>query len=66
MVNCKMFACVCIFFQDDGFLTSVVKEREDELSKKTLIALNDMRIKFPGKSDEEAEMILDKVNYVFS
>lgn len=54
------------FFQDDGFLTSVVKEREDELSKKTLIALNDMRIKFPGKSDEEAEMILDKVNYVFS
>lgn len=66
MVNCKMFTCVCIFFQDDGFLTSVVKEREDELSKKTLIALNDMRIKFPGKSDEEAEMILDKVNYVFS
>ncbi|XP_076087040.1 tubulin polyglutamylase TTLL7-like isoform X2 [Mytilus galloprovincialis] len=47
---------------DDGFLTSVVKEREDELSKKTLIALNDMRIKFPGKSDEEAEMILDKLH----
>ena len=28
----------------------------------TLVALNDMRIKFPGKSDEEAEYILDKVN----
>jgi tubulin polyglutamylase TTLL7 len=41
---------------------TVVKEREEELSKKTLLALNDMRIKFPGKSDQEAEMILDRVS----
>ena len=35
--------------------------RDDELTQKTLAALNDMRIKFPGKTDEEAEYILDKV-----
>ena len=40
---------------------NVVKEREDELTHKTLMALNDMRIKFPGKSDQEAELILDTV-----
>ena len=37
------------------------REREEELSQRTLVALNDMRIKFPGKTDEEAEYILDKV-----
>ena len=29
--------------------------------KRTLMGLNDMKIKFPGKTDEEAEFILDKV-----
>ncbi|XP_033737297.1 tubulin polyglutamylase TTLL7-like isoform X4 [Pecten maximus] len=47
---------------DDNFLLSVVKEREDELTRKTLVALNEMRIKFPGKSDQEAEYILDKLH----
>ncbi|XP_069127593.1 tubulin polyglutamylase TTLL7-like isoform X2 [Argopecten irradians] len=47
---------------DDNFLMSVVKEREDELTRKTLVALNEMRIKFPGKSDQEAEFILDKLH----
>lgn len=37
-------------------------EREEELAEKTLHALNEMRIKFPGKNDSEAEWILDKVN----
>ncbi|XP_074640829.1 tubulin polyglutamylase TTLL7-like isoform X2 [Tubulanus polymorphus] len=37
-------------------------DREDGLLKKTLISLNEMRIKFPGKSDEEAEWILDKLH----
>ena len=41
----------------------MVKEREDELTKRTLQSLNDMRIKFPGKSDEEADLILDKVSW---
>ncbi|XP_022315097.2 tubulin polyglutamylase TTLL7-like [Crassostrea virginica] len=47
---------------DDNFLITVVKEREDELTKKTLQALNDMRIKFPGKTDQEAELILDTLH----
>ncbi|WAR24816.1 TTLL7-like protein [Mya arenaria] len=34
---------------DDSFLTNVIREREDELTRRTLYALNDMRIKFPGK-----------------
>lgn len=36
---------------------------DEELTQKTLSALNDMRIKFPGKNDEEAEYILDKVTH---
>ena len=39
----------------------MVKEREDELNKKTLTSLSEMRIKFPGKSDTEAELLLDQV-----
>ena len=35
--------------------------QEDALVQRTLVALNEMRIKFPGKTDEEAEYILDKV-----
>ncbi|KAH3693719.1 hypothetical protein DPMN_081159 [Dreissena polymorpha] len=46
---------------DDSFLTNIIREREDELTKRTLQALNDMRIKFPGKSDQEADIILDKL-----
>lgn len=62
-VNMKCDIPMYLFcFQDDSFLVTVVKEREEELSKKTLLALNDMRIKFPGKSDQEAEMILDRVS----
>ncbi|CAD5111784.1 DgyrCDS1059 [Dimorphilus gyrociliatus] len=37
-------------------------KQEEENLKRTLSALNDMRIKFPGKTDEEAEFILDKMN----
>lgn len=60
---------MCNFFcseKDDNFLITVVKEREDELTKKTLQALNDMRIKFPGKTDQEAELILDTVSYIYA
>ena len=39
------------------------KDQDEELTKRTLLALNDMRIKFPGKSDEEAEYILDSVRF---
>lgn len=36
-------------------------KQDEENMKKTLSALNEMHIKFPGKTDEEAELILDKV-----
>jgi len=46
---------------DAAFLDAAVREREEELSRRTLEALIDMRIKFPGKTDEEAEMILESI-----
>ena len=50
------------FSKDSAFLDAAVREREEELSRRTLEALLDMRIKFPGKTDEEAEMILESVS----
>ena len=50
------------FSQDAAFLDAAVREREEELSRRTLQALLDMRIKFPGKTDEEAEVILESVS----
>lgn len=50
------------FPQDSAFLDAAVREREEELSRRTLQALLDMRIKFPGKTDEEAEVILEGVS----
>ena len=40
------------------------QQLDEETTKKTLIALNDMRIKFPGKTDEEADYLLDKVKNI--
>ncbi|KAG7487764.1 hypothetical protein MATL_G00026920 [Megalops atlanticus] len=37
------------------------KEQEAELTRQTLAALNEMRIRFPGKNEEEAEMVLDDI-----
>ena len=50
------------FYQDAAFLDAAVREREEDLSRRTLQALLDMRIKFPGKTDEEAEVILESVS----
>ncbi|XP_022781492.1 tubulin polyglutamylase TTLL7-like [Stylophora pistillata] len=46
---------------DAAFLDAAVREREEELCRRTLQALLDMRIKFPGKTDEEAEVILESI-----
>lgn len=46
---------------DAAFLDAAVREREEELCRRTLQALLDMRIKFPGKTDEEAEVILENI-----
>ena len=48
--------------QDEGELMKQAREKEEDMVKRTLMALNDMKIKFPGKSEEEAEYILDKVS----
>ena len=53
---------IIFFSQDAAFLDAAVREREEELSRRTLQALLDMRIKFPGKTDEEAEIILESVS----
>ncbi|XP_038649599.1 tubulin polyglutamylase TTLL7 [Scyliorhinus canicula] len=37
------------------------KEQGEEMTKEMLVALNAMRIKFPGKSNEEAEVLLDEI-----
>ena len=56
--------CVCCYWQEDAEEARQARERDEELTKRTLMALNDMRIKFPGKSEEEAEFILDKVGHI--
>lgn len=47
---------------DDSIISLMTKDREEELTKKTLSALNDMHIKFPGKTDSEADLLLDKLH----
>lgn len=58
----EIILIIVSFSKDSAFLDAAVREREEELSRRTLAALLDMRIKFPGKTDEEAEMILESVS----
>ena len=59
----RIHSAVFFFYpQDSAFLDAAVREREEELNRRTLEALLDMRIKFPGKTDEEAEVILESVS----
>ncbi|XP_025038978.2 tubulin polyglutamylase TTLL7 isoform X3 [Pelodiscus sinensis] len=37
------------------------KEQEEALTRDTLLIFNEMRIKFPGKTDEEAELIIENI-----
>ena len=48
--------------QDDDYIRAAIKQREEELTNRTFAALNEMKIKFPGKSDDEAKVILQSVN----
>ncbi|KAA0707991.1 Tubulin polyglutamylase TTLL7 [Triplophysa tibetana] len=41
--------------------TLLSKEQEAELMQQTLAALREMRIRYPGKSEEEAEAVLDEI-----
>lgn len=42
-------------------MNKAIKEKEEELVGIVLSSLQEMRIKFPGKSDTEAEHVLDKI-----
>lgn len=42
-------------------MNRAIREKEDELAGIVLKSLQEMRIKFPGKSDAEAETVLDKI-----
>ncbi|XP_053099181.1 tubulin polyglutamylase TTLL7 isoform X3 [Hemicordylus capensis] len=37
------------------------KEQEEALTRETLVIINDMKIRFPGKTNEEAELILEDI-----
>lgn len=52
--------------QGDPLINLRSKEQEAELVRQTLAALTAMRIRFPGKSEEEAESVLDEVSAGFS
>ncbi|XP_062868697.1 tubulin polyglutamylase TTLL7 isoform X1 [Trichomycterus rosablanca] len=45
----------------ESLLNARSKEQEAELTRQTLAALGEMRIRFPGKSEEEAEAVLDEI-----
>lgn len=58
--------CVCVFPpQGDSLVNLRSKEQEAELVRQTLAALTAMRIRFPGKTEEEAEAVLDEVGEKF-
>lgn len=51
----------CLLVQGDPLINLRSKEQEAELVRQTLAALTAMRIRFPGKTEEEAEAVLDEV-----
>ncbi|XP_065265393.1 tubulin polyglutamylase TTLL7 [Emys orbicularis] len=48
-------------FLNESLLQQRTKEQEEALTRETLVIFNDMRIKFPGKTDEEAELIIENI-----
>lgn len=63
LVNCSQ-SCPFLCMQGDPFINLRSKEQEAELMSQTLAALTAMRIRFPGKSEEEAESVLDEVSLI--
>ncbi|NWJ03537.1 TTLL7 polyglutamylase, partial [Crypturellus undulatus] len=45
----------------ESLLYQKTKEQEDALTKEALLIFNDMRMKFPGKTDEEVELIIEDI-----
>ena len=46
---------------DAKILACVTKDRETENTKRTLMALERTRIKFPGKTDRDADVLMERV-----
>uniref|UniRef100_A0A4W3HUF6 Tubulin tyrosine ligase-like family, member 7 n=1 Tax=Callorhinchus milii TaxID=7868 RepID=A0A4W3HUF6_CALMI len=42
-------------------LRKITNEQEEELTKQSLISLNELTIRFPGKTVEESELLLDDI-----
>ncbi|XP_026709998.1 tubulin polyglutamylase TTLL7 isoform X2 [Athene cunicularia] len=51
----------CNVFKSESLLQQKTKEQEVALTKETLLIINDMRMKFPGKTDEESELIIEDI-----
>ncbi|PKU48349.1 tubulin polyglutamylase ttll7 isoform x1 [Limosa lapponica baueri] len=47
--------------KSESLLQQKTKEQEVALTKETLLIINDMRMKFPGKTDEESELIIEDI-----
>ena len=47
---------------DSRILASVTRDRETENTRRTLMALERTRIKFPGKTDRDADVLMDRVS----
>ncbi|KFQ01138.1 Tubulin polyglutamylase TTLL7, partial [Leptosomus discolor] len=45
----------------ESLLQQKTKEQEVALTKETLLIINDMRMKCPGKTDEESELIIEDI-----
>ncbi|NWV84807.1 TTLL7 polyglutamylase, partial [Dasyornis broadbenti] len=45
----------------ESLLQQKTKEQEIALTKETLLLINDMKIKFPGKTNEESELIIEDI-----
>ncbi|NWS34347.1 TTLL7 polyglutamylase, partial [Polioptila caerulea] len=45
----------------ESLLQQKTKEQELALTKETLLLINDLRVKFPGKTNEESELIIEDI-----
>ncbi|NXD19009.1 TTLL7 polyglutamylase, partial [Spelaeornis formosus] len=45
----------------ESLLQQKTKEQEVALTKETLLLINDLRVKFPGKTSEESELIIEDI-----
>ncbi|NXR47890.1 TTLL7 polyglutamylase, partial [Hippolais icterina] len=45
----------------ESLLQQKTKEQEVALTKETLLLINDLRVKFPGKTNEESELIIEDI-----